>query len=99
MNALILSSVETNVGPMTLNRPEALNAFNPDRLRVHRLHPSRSKGTLWHFNPPQRSLGHVRVPESFGESPEPIIRGDTVWAVTRDELDVARIVRFRVVRP
>jgi hypothetical protein len=30
-------------------------------------------------------------------SPVPVARGDTVWAVTRDELDVPRIVRFRVV--
>jgi len=46
-----------------------------------------------------RYLGHVRVPESFQVRPEPIVRGDTVWAVTRDELDVASIVRFSVVHP
>jgi len=51
------------------------------------------------FDPQGRFLGHVRPPASFRTDPEPIIRGDTVWAVTRDELDVASVVRFRVVRP
>jgi len=44
-----------------------------------------------------RYLGHVSVPESFRVDPEPIVRGDYVWAVTRDELDVATVVRFRMV--
>ena len=51
------------------------------------------------FAPDGRFLGHVRVPESFQMRPEPIVRGDSVWAVTRDDLDVASIVRFRVVHP
>ncbi len=51
------------------------------------------------FAPDGRFLGHVRVPESFETRPDPIVRGDTVWAVTRDELDVASVVRFRVVHP
>lgn len=51
------------------------------------------------FAPDGSFLGPVRVPESFSVSPEPIVRGDTVWAVTRDALDVASIVRFRVVHP
>jgi hypothetical protein len=50
------------------------------------------------FAPDGRFLGRVTVPESFRMEPQPIVRGDTVWAVTRDELDVARIVRFRMVR-
>lgn len=50
------------------------------------------------FQPDGQFLGHVRVPASFRATPEPIIRGDTVWAVTRDELDVATVVRFEVVR-
>jgi hypothetical protein len=48
------------------------------------------------FAPDGRFLGHVKVPESFQIRPEPIVRGDTVWAVTRDELDVASVVRFRI---
>jgi hypothetical protein len=43
-----------------------------------------------------RYLGHVRVPDTFRVEPEPIVRDGYVWAVTRDELDVATIVRFRV---
>jgi hypothetical protein len=49
------------------------------------------------FDPDGRYLGHVRVPESFRIDPEPVVRGDHVWAVTRDELDVATVVRFRLV--
>jgi len=51
------------------------------------------------FSPEGEYLGHVKPPRSFRTSPEPIVRGDTVWAVTRDELGVARIVRFRMVKP
>ncbi len=51
------------------------------------------------FAPDGRYLGHVRTPESFGTRPWPVVRGDSVWAVTRDELDVATIVRFRIVHP
>ncbi len=46
------------------------------------------------FEPDGRFLGYVRVPDTFRESPQPVVRGDTVWAVTRDDLDVARVVRF-----
>jgi hypothetical protein len=51
------------------------------------------------FDPEGRFLGHVRVPEAFTVEPEPVVRGDYVWAVTRDELDVASIVRFRLTTP
>jgi hypothetical protein len=50
------------------------------------------------FSPLGRYLGHVSPPESFRIEPEPIVRGDHVWAVTRDALDVPRVVRFRIVR-
>jgi len=50
------------------------------------------------FTPDGRYLGHVRPPPDLRTDPDPIVRGDVVWAVTRDELDVARIVRFRMVR-
>lgn len=49
------------------------------------------------FAPDGWYLGHVRLPESFRTDPEPIVRGDYVWAVTRDELEVATVVRFRIV--
>jgi len=51
------------------------------------------------FAPDGRYLGAVRVPEGFSIDPQPWVRGERVWAVTRDELDVARIVRFRMVHP
>jgi hypothetical protein len=51
------------------------------------------------FAPDGRFLGHVKVPAGFDIEPEPIVRGDYVWAVMRDELDVASVVRFRIARP
>jgi len=51
------------------------------------------------FAPDGRYFGHVSVPESFRTDPSPIVRGDHVWAVTRDELDVATVVRFRIIHP
>lgn len=48
------------------------------------------------FSPDGRYLGPVAVPVSFRTEPEPVIRGDHVWAITRDELDVPRVVRFRL---
>jgi hypothetical protein len=51
------------------------------------------------FEPDGRYLGAVRPPEGFSVSPEPVIRGDTMWAVSRDELDVTSVVRYRIVRP
>ena len=48
------------------------------------------------FSPQGEFLGPVRVPPSFRTEPEPVIRGDSVWAITRDELDVPRVVRLRM---
>jgi len=50
------------------------------------------------FSPDGRYLGQVGVPESFQIEPEPVVRGDYVWAVVRNELDVASVVRFRIER-
>jgi hypothetical protein len=41
-------------------------------------------------------LGRVRTPDGFSQFPEPVFRGDYVWAVQRDELDVPQVVRYRV---
>lgn len=41
-------------------------------------------------------FGRVKTPADFSISPTPFIDGDNVWAVTRDELGVQRVVRFRV---
>ena len=50
------------------------------------------------FGADGRYLGVVRPPTSMQVDPEPLARGDTLWAVVRDELDVPSIVRFRMVR-
>lgn len=51
------------------------------------------------FTSDGRYLGQVPTPASFRLEPEPVVRGDHVWAVTRDELDIPRVVRFRIVPP
>jgi hypothetical protein len=48
--------------------------------------------------PDGRYLGMVRAPEGFATNPRPVMRGDTVWAVVRGELDVPYIVRLLVER-
>ncbi|HEX7117888.1 MAG TPA: hypothetical protein VF212_03825 [Longimicrobiales bacterium] len=50
------------------------------------------------FEPDGRYLGRVRAPDDFSTHPAPFFRGDDVWAVVRDELDVQYLVRFRVER-
>ncbi|MCY4573275.1 MAG: 6-bladed beta-propeller [Gemmatimonadetes bacterium] len=49
------------------------------------------------FEPDGTYLGAVSAPENFSTYPDPVFDGDYVWAVTRDELGVERVVRFRVV--
>ena len=41
-------------------------------------------------------LGAVRVPEGFSALPRPVYAGNHVWAVSRDELDVERVVRYGI---
>jgi hypothetical protein len=48
------------------------------------------------FEPDGRYVGRVLAPQGLSLQPKPVIRGDTVWAIVRDELDVQRLVRFRV---
>ncbi len=48
------------------------------------------------FEPDGRYLGMVRAPEGFSTNPRPMMRGDTVWAVVRGELDVPYIVRLHI---
>ncbi|MCE2397967.1 MAG: 6-bladed beta-propeller [Gemmatimonadetes bacterium] len=42
-------------------------------------------------------LGAVVPPDEFSPYPNPVFDGDHVWGVTRDELGVQRVVRFRIV--
>ncbi len=44
-------------------------------------------------------MGRVPIPDEVRTYPTPVIRGDEVWAVTADELDVQRVVRFRLQLP
>lgn len=42
-------------------------------------------------------LGRVSAPDGFAARwPPPVFRGDTVWAIVRDEYDVQRLQRFRM---
>ena len=41
-------------------------------------------------------LGAVNPPEDFSVYPPPVFNGDEVWAVSRDELDIQRVVRYRI---
>lgn len=41
-------------------------------------------------------LGVVVAPDEFSASPEPVFDRDYVWGVTRDELGVERVVRYRI---
>ena len=49
------------------------------------------------FEPDGTYLGTLAAPDGFRVWPEPIFDGDHVWAVTRDELSVERVVRYRLV--
>ena len=50
------------------------------------------------FEPDGTYLGALAAPDGFLVSPaEPIFDGDHVWAVSRDELGVQRVVRYRLV--
>lgn len=51
-----------------------------------------------------RWIGHVATPETWASAPypgqtDPYFRGDTVWAVVREEFDVRYVVRFEVEWP
>ena len=50
------------------------------------------------FEPDGSYLGAVSAPEDFLPFPNPIFNGDHVWGVTRDDLGVERVVRYRIVR-
>ena len=49
------------------------------------------------FEPDGAYLGVVVPPEDFWPYTNPVFDGDHVWAVTRDELGVQRVVRYRIV--
>jgi len=49
------------------------------------------------FEPDGTYLGVVAPPDDFSPWVEPVFDGDYVWAVTRDELGIQRVARFRIV--
>ena len=49
------------------------------------------------FEPDGTYLGVVSPPDDFSYFPTPVFDGDHVWAVTRDDLGVERVVRYRIV--
>ena len=64
----------------------------------------RSEPVLWRepirydvFEPDGTYLGVVRPPDEFTNLPVPVFHDDHVWAVTRDDLGVERVVRYRLV--
>jgi len=49
------------------------------------------------FEPDGEYLGRVSAPEGLSARyPPPVFRGDTVWAIVRDEYDVQRLNRFHL---
>ena len=48
------------------------------------------------FEPDGTYLGVVAPPDGFSTFVAPVFDGDHVWAVTRDELGVQRVVRYRI---
>ena len=50
-------------------------------------------------DPEGRYLGEVRAPFPIAFFPPPIIRGDFMYAVTEDDLEVPFVVRARIERP
>jgi hypothetical protein len=48
------------------------------------------------FESDGRYLGRVRAPEGFSRWPQPVFRGEYVWATQRGELGVQYVVRFRI---
>lgn len=51
------------------------------------------------FDPAGRYQGRVRADAPLALTPAPVVRGDAVYAVVRDELGVESVVRERIVRP
>jgi len=60
------------------------------------VNPYREPTVFEVFEPTGEYLGRVTTPDGFALYPRPVIRDMKVWGVVRDELDVARLHRFRV---
>ncbi len=62
----------------------------------HAVNPYREPVVFEVFESTGEYLGRVETPEGFSTYPRPVFRGDTVWAVVRDEYDVQRLNRFQL---
>lgn len=51
------------------------------------------------FEPDGTFLGTAILPRDLDLRVPPVLRGDRMWAVTRDDLGVQRVVRYRLERP
>jgi hypothetical protein len=76
---------------------------HPEENEDHDPENPRSEPVTWPsplrydvFEPDGAYLGAVNPPKGFVDYPQPVFDGDDVWAVTRDALDVERVVRFRI---
>ena len=79
----------------TEGRPEENEDHDPENPRSEPVTwPSPLRYDV--FEPDGTYLGAVNPPEGFADYPQPVFDGDYVWAVTRDALDVERVVRFRL---
>ncbi|HEX7052241.1 MAG TPA: 6-bladed beta-propeller [Longimicrobiales bacterium] len=71
-----------------------------DDIWVERVTSSDMRGRVFDvFDPVGRYLGAVRLPFALTTSPPPVVRDGVLYGVTRDELDVAYVVRARIVKP
>lgn len=50
------------------------------------------------FSATGRFMGRVNAPSNMLLDPEPVVRGDHLWAITQDDIGVPYIARFRVTR-
>jgi hypothetical protein len=50
------------------------------------------------FEPDGRYLGSVATPSGFLAFPEPVFRGDTVWAVVEDADGVRYVRRYEIAK-
>ncbi|HEX2209762.1 MAG TPA: hypothetical protein VHG93_18925 [Longimicrobium sp.] len=50
------------------------------------------------FDPEGRYLGRAGLPTGLAQSPPPVVRGDALYGVRRDSLDVPYVVRVRIRR-
>jgi len=51
------------------------------------------------FDAEGKFLGEVDLPDGFGTSPLPLIRGSEVWARFQDESGTPMVKRYRLVLP